>query len=382
MPASVSPPSAVNRTTASAPSTSASSTSAICTISGRSPSGDALADSSSASEVVGANASWATRIIPLLIMITFAPPATVSRVARRDVRERLEERRRGHPVVERADHRDARLVDHPLHPHRLAHAHRHVMSVLLPGPRRTTLNSNASARWCSSDRSSGSPSRAVVDLPQVQQQLAGLHARAACAMRLSARSGCDGHDAVARRAAVPLQDLVERTVDRHRRELGGRQRRVRRSRRARTPPAARQRFAPARARPPRRPARGRAPPRPRRRRPPRCGSRSASVPGRIPAARIASVTPKFTSRLFRRRGRCVAYVPAPRVRVTNPSSSSERRASRSVARDTPISSASSGSGGSFEPGADPPGRDPGHEFVADPERQATPASSSDHRTFV
>ena len=69
----------MNSTTASAPRTSASSTSAICTISGRSPSGLALADRSIASDVVGENASWAIRIIPLLIMITFAPPATVSR---------------------------------------------------------------------------------------------------------------------------------------------------------------------------------------------------------------------------------------------------------------------------------------------------------------
>ena len=80
IPDSVSPPSAVNSTTASAPSTSASSTSAICTISGRSPPGLADAESSSASDVVGENAGSAIRIMPLLIMITFAPPATVSAV--------------------------------------------------------------------------------------------------------------------------------------------------------------------------------------------------------------------------------------------------------------------------------------------------------------
>ena len=81
MPASVSPPSAVNSTTASAPSVSASSTSAICTIWGRSPSGMALAESSIASDVVGENAVVrAMRIMPLLIMITLEPPATVSRV--------------------------------------------------------------------------------------------------------------------------------------------------------------------------------------------------------------------------------------------------------------------------------------------------------------
>ena len=70
----------MNSTTASAPSVSASSTSAICTISGRSPSGDALADRSSASDVVGEKPSFAMRIMPLLIMMTLEPPATASRV--------------------------------------------------------------------------------------------------------------------------------------------------------------------------------------------------------------------------------------------------------------------------------------------------------------
>src|SRR5918994_1757689 len=66
--ASVSPPSAVNRTTASAPRMSASSTSAICTISGRSPPGLADAESSNASDVVGENAGSAIVIIALLII--------------------------------------------------------------------------------------------------------------------------------------------------------------------------------------------------------------------------------------------------------------------------------------------------------------------------
>ena len=78
MPASVSPPSAVNSTTASAPNRNASSTSPICTISGRSPSGLADADSNMANDVSRENAGCAIRIMPLLAMITLAPPATVS----------------------------------------------------------------------------------------------------------------------------------------------------------------------------------------------------------------------------------------------------------------------------------------------------------------
>ncbi len=73
-------PRAVNRTTASAPSRDASSTSAICTICGSSRSGLADADSSSASDVVGENAGSAMRIMPFDIMITLDPPATTSRV--------------------------------------------------------------------------------------------------------------------------------------------------------------------------------------------------------------------------------------------------------------------------------------------------------------
>ena len=96
------------------------------------------------------------RIIPLLIMITFAPPATVSAARGGDVGQRLQERGRRHPVVERADDRDARRVDHPLQPHRLAYLCRHVY--LLPGPRRTTVNSNAPARWYSCEESTGAPS--------------------------------------------------------------------------------------------------------------------------------------------------------------------------------------------------------------------------------
>jgi hypothetical protein len=80
MRSSVSPPSAVNSTTASAPSRSASSTSAICTMLGRSPPGLADAESRSARDVVGENAGSATRIMPFDIMITFAPPATASDV--------------------------------------------------------------------------------------------------------------------------------------------------------------------------------------------------------------------------------------------------------------------------------------------------------------
>ena len=55
----------------------------------------------------------------------------------------------------------------------------------------------------------------------------------------------------------------------------------------------------------RRPRRGRAPP-PRSAWRRRCGSRSARSRAACPAGAIASVTPKFTSRLLRSRGRCVA----------------------------------------------------------------------------
>ena len=75
--------------------------------------------------------------------------------ARADVRQRLEERRRGHTVVQGTDHRHAVGVDDPLEPHPLADVRRH--DALLPGPRRTTVNSNASAKWCSSESSTGSP---------------------------------------------------------------------------------------------------------------------------------------------------------------------------------------------------------------------------------
>src|SRR3990172_3936952 len=71
-----------------------------------------------------------------------------------------------------------------------------------------------------------------------------------------------------------------------------------------------------------------------------------SVPGSIPEARIASVTPKFASKLFATRGRSATKVPEPRARRTSPSSSTERRASRRGALETPSSAASSGSGGS------------------------------------
>ena len=100
-------PGAVNSTTASAPRRTASSTWAIWTISGAgSPPGCAEAESSRASEVVGENAGSASRIMPLLIMITLAPPATDLGGAAGDVGQRLQERRRGHAVVEGADDRD------------------------------------------------------------------------------------------------------------------------------------------------------------------------------------------------------------------------------------------------------------------------------------
>jgi hypothetical protein len=50
---------------------------------GRPPPGSADADRSRASDVVGENAGAAIRIIPLLIMMTFAPPATASSVRAR-----------------------------------------------------------------------------------------------------------------------------------------------------------------------------------------------------------------------------------------------------------------------------------------------------------
>ena len=80
IPASVSPPRAVNSTTASAPRRTASSTWAIWTISGAGSAGLAEAESSRASEVVGEKAGSASRIMPLDIMITLAPPATTSAV--------------------------------------------------------------------------------------------------------------------------------------------------------------------------------------------------------------------------------------------------------------------------------------------------------------
>ena len=80
IPGSLVPDSAVKRTTASAPSRAASSTSAICTTSGSLRSGFEDADSRRASDVVGANAGAAIRIMPLDIMITLAPPATASAV--------------------------------------------------------------------------------------------------------------------------------------------------------------------------------------------------------------------------------------------------------------------------------------------------------------
>ena len=152
-----------------------------------------------------------------------------------------------------------------------------LIPILLPGPRRTTLNSNASATWCSSDSSSGSPSDAVVDLPQVQQQLARPSRRDASPCSRSARpaqavttpcaTGCRG--APGARRADPSSGIAASSAGR---TAGSRQ-----GRPARTPPDARPRSARARARRPRPPPRGRAPP-PAPAWRPRCGSRSAASP--------------------------------------------------------------------------------------------------------
>ncbi len=82
--------------------------------------------------------------------------------------------------------------------------------------------------------------------------------------------------------------------------------------------------------------------------------RPCSVPACMPAARIASVTPKFVSRLFATREPCATYVPEPHIRRTTPSPSRVRSASRRVARDTPSSLASAGSDGSRVPAASTP----------------------------
>src|SRR5215468_3984607 len=74
-------------------------------------------------------------------------------------------------------------------------------------------------------------------------------------------------------------------------------------------------------------------------------TRPCSVPACIPAARIASETPKFSSRLLATRVRSATYVPDPQRRRTSPCPSRARSASRRVARDTPNSAASSGSEG-------------------------------------
>src|SRR5256885_788716 len=59
-------------------------------------------------------------------------------------------------MVQRADHRHARVVDDALHAHRFADTLDH--DNLLPGPRRSTVNSNASARWYSYEESTAIPS--------------------------------------------------------------------------------------------------------------------------------------------------------------------------------------------------------------------------------
>jgi hypothetical protein len=89
---------------------------------------------------------------------------------------------------------------------------------------------------------------------------------------------------------------------------------------------------------------------------------------------MASVTPKFKSRLFRTRGRSATYVPDPRTRRRRPSLSRERRASRSVARDTPIWAASSGSGGRrVPPGSRPSSMRCVNSSRTEVERGAEPA---------
>ena len=66
-------------------------------------------------------------------------------------------------LVEGADDRHARRVDHPLEAHRGAHLGGRGLSghvSLLPGPRRTTVKSKASARWNSCEEITGVPSSA------------------------------------------------------------------------------------------------------------------------------------------------------------------------------------------------------------------------------
>src|SRR5438876_899213 len=81
---------------------------------------------------------------------------------------------------------------------------------------------------------------------------------------------------------------------------------------------------------------------------------ACSMPACIPAARIASVTPKFASRLLVTRRPSATNVPAPHNRRTSPSVSSARSASRSVARETPSSVARAGSDGRRDPAASTP----------------------------
>src|SRR5437879_6008283 len=74
----------------------------------------------------------------------------------------------------------------------------------------------------------------------------------------------------------------------------------------------------------------------------------------MPAALIASVTPKFKSRLLATRRPVVTNVPEPHMRRISPSLSSALSASRSVARDTPNSVARAGSEGRREPAGSTP----------------------------
>ena len=74
---------------------------------------------------MGENAGSAIRIIPLLIMITFAPPATVSRV--RAAMSASGSRNVGDVIPwSSAQITDTPArIDHPLQPHRLADLRRH-----------------------------------------------------------------------------------------------------------------------------------------------------------------------------------------------------------------------------------------------------------------
>ena len=80
------------------------------------------------------------------------------------------------------------------------------------------MNSNASARWCSSERSTGSPA-VVIDLPEVEQQSvppaapqALREGSIATARARSSRPVLDG-------VTDPFEHVVQRPVDRHARDV-------------------------------------------------------------------------------------------------------------------------------------------------------------------